>query len=110
TQSLEISETVTLSDKLELTYHYPSNQDLNLTFEETPEKLLAFVLDTIRQYPESEWKQMLLDLWEMAPVSKEQADTSEYIPLKKRKLGEVRGIPKTWVASRVTILGDAAHA
>jgi 2-polyprenyl-6-methoxyphenol hydroxylase-like FAD-dependent oxidoreductase len=65
--------------------------------------------------PESEMTDVLLELWDLAPkaVPKESEiyPFKTYNPIQRRKIRDINPSSiNSWTSSRVTLIGDAAHA
>ena len=95
-----------------LFYIYPSeldNTELNVD-DNGSASVIKHVKHMIRKTrPECELTDILLEIWDF--VSSDDPAFKTYNPVQRRKIREVNPLSiKSWKSSRVTLLGDAAHA
>jgi 2-polyprenyl-6-methoxyphenol hydroxylase-like FAD-dependent oxidoreductase len=104
--------------KTTLFYSYPSELDntVSKVDDNDPASVIEHVKQIIRTTrPECEVTDILLELWDFVP-KKTPDDPEEfpfrtYNPVQRRKVRDVNPLSvKPWTNSRVTLLGDAAHA
>ena len=100
-----------------LFYAYPTKLDdqINVDDNDTA-SVIEHVKQTIRRLrPECKMTDVLLELWDLAPTTiptdPEKYPFKDFYPTKRRKLQDIDPLSvKSWTTSRVTLLGDAAHA
>ncbi|RIA81879.1 hypothetical protein C1645_789399 [Glomus cerebriforme] len=105
-----------------ISFAYPKKLDIKLSDkikvdDNDPESVIKYVkhlIQTLR--PECELTDILIKLWDFVPKSSDPSDQENYPfktynPTQRRKLQDINPLSvKTWTSSRVTLLGDAAHA
>ncbi|GBC08541.1 hypothetical protein RclHR1_00820008 [Rhizophagus clarus] len=106
-----------------LTYSYPSELD-NIDVESDkvkvddndPASVIEHVKRLIRELrPDCELTDLLLELWDLAPKTIPNDPIKfpfkTYNPVQRRMMRDIDPMSiKSWTSSRVTLLGDAAHA
>ena len=104
-----------------LVYSYPSELD-NVESEKVkvddndPASVIEHVKYMIRKSrPKCEMTDVLLELWDLVPKTTpndpENFPFKTYNPIQRRKLQDFDPLSvKSWTSSRVTLIGDAAHA
>jgi len=100
-----------------LFYTYPTKLDDQIKIDDND---TASVIEHVKQMirklrPECEMTDVLLELWDLAPKTipndPENFPFKNYYPTKRRKLQDIDpSSVDPWTSSRVTLLGDAAHA
>ncbi|GBC06865.1 hypothetical protein RclHR1_07100001 [Rhizophagus clarus] len=96
-------------------FQYPSKLDVNSKVDDNdPTSVIDHVKYMIRKLrPECEMTDILLEFWNLVP--KTSPDPKKY-PFKtydlvrRRKMQDIDPLSVVWSTSRVTLLGDAAHA
>jgi 2-polyprenyl-6-methoxyphenol hydroxylase-like FAD-dependent oxidoreductase len=104
-----------------IAYFYPSELDNEETEkfkvdDNNPATVVEHVKNMIRKLrPESEMTDILLELWGLAPKAvpkgSENYPFKTYNPIQRRKVRDIDPLSiNSWTSSRVTFIGDAAHA
>uniref|UniRef100_U9TNE7 FAD-binding domain-containing protein n=1 Tax=Rhizophagus irregularis (strain DAOM 181602 / DAOM 197198 / MUCL 43194) TaxID=747089 RepID=U9TNE7_RHIID len=104
-----------------IAYFYSSELDNDETEkikvdDNNPASVVEHVKNMIRKLrPENEMTDILLELWDLAPkaVPKESENYpfKTYNPIQLRKVRDINPLTiNSWTSSRVTLIGDAAHA
>ncbi|GBC07383.1 hypothetical protein RclHR1_07420007 [Rhizophagus clarus] len=100
-----------------IAYFYPSEMDENKKFkvdDNNPASVAEHVKNMIRKLrPKCEMADILLELWELAPKavpnkSDKYYPFETYNPIQRRKVRDVNQLSIN--SSRVTLIGEAAHA
>ncbi|PKK62869.1 FAD/NAD(P)-binding domain-containing protein [Rhizophagus irregularis] len=104
-----------------IAYFYSSELDNDETEkikvdDNNPASVVEHVKNMIRKLrPENEMTNILLELWDLAPkaVPKESENYpfKTYNPIQRRQIRDINPLTiNSWTSSRVTLIGDAAHA
>jgi 2-polyprenyl-6-methoxyphenol hydroxylase-like FAD-dependent oxidoreductase len=101
-----------------LFYSYPSKlDDTELKVDDSdPASVIEHVKRLIRKTrPKCEVTDIQLELWDLVPKTipddPEEYPFKTYNPVQRREIRDVNPLSiKSWTSSRVTLLGDAAHA
>ncbi|CAG8694924.1 6299_t:CDS:1, partial [Funneliformis caledonium] len=107
--------------RVTISYAYPSKIDINESDgkhvdDNDPTSVIKHVKQLIRKFrPDCEMTDVLLELWDLVPKTDpndpEKYPFKTYNPATRRKLRDVDPLSvNPWKSSRVTLLGDAAHA
>jgi hypothetical protein len=84
--------------------------------DDNPASVIEHVKRMIRKLrPECEMTDILLELWDLAPKTApqelENLPFKTYNPVRRRKVRDINPLSiDPWTSSRVTLIGDAAHA
>ncbi|CAG8562530.1 94_t:CDS:2 [Funneliformis mosseae] len=107
--------------RVTISYAYPSKIDTKESDgkhvdDNDPTSVIKHVKQLIRKFrPDCEMTDVLLELWDLVPKTDpndpEKYPFKTYNPVTRRKLRDVDPLSvNSWKSSRVTLLGDAAHA
>ncbi|PKY49016.1 FAD/NAD(P)-binding domain-containing protein [Rhizophagus irregularis] len=104
--------------RITMFYFYSSELDNEETekFNNNPALVVEHIKNMIRKLrPECEMTDVLLELWDLVPkaVPKKSEDFpfKTYNPIQLRKVRDINLLTiNSWTSSRVTLIGDAAHA
>ncbi|RGB42772.1 hypothetical protein C1646_750516 [Rhizophagus diaphanus] len=105
--------------KATIAYVYPTQlddkHDEHKVVDEDPASVINHVKYYIRKLrPECEMTNIVLELWDLVPKmtpDSKKYPFKTYNPLRRRKMRDIDPLSiNTWTSSRVTLLGDAAHA
>ncbi|GBB84715.1 hypothetical protein RclHR1_01130010 [Rhizophagus clarus] len=107
--------------RMTLIFVYPTKLDDDVKNDETkvndndPASVINHVKHMIREFrPECELTNIILELWDLAPKTisdPKKYPFKTYDPVRRRKMQDIDPLSVNgWTSSRVTLLGDAAHA